>query len=570
MSHKSQKNALKRNLYDAFSQSIKPQQKLSITEWAEKYVKLNRSSRSERADLRQTPWLIEPLETILGNLQGEIVILAPTGSGKSTMLEIAGTYIVAEKPGPTMFAAQTDPDAQEFFQTGLLPALKNCSLVDKLWPTQKNFIRKDFVQFAHMPLWVCGSNMSNFQSKSLDNVFVDETWMLKPSLLVEAKRRTHDRFGSKVVLVSQAGVVGDDLDNSYNECYKHEFAYKCPSCNEYHAYDFTQLKWDCEKIEDVVQWESINAYYECPCGHIFKDTVNDRRLMAESGKYIPVGSANPLKGHIGFNYTILNVWWVEWSQIVVEFLKANEEAKKGNFKYLRQFNQKRLAKPWNEYEFFEDNELNLGSYKLSEASKWEVTILTVDVQKQDLWYVVRTWSRSGESRLLEYGKVLNFSDIKAIQDKWELPSNCVFIDSAYRTEEVKVILARNGWLGLNGRPDASYTIFDKRKNKSYKRLFSIPNIHSTTSGNAIITYYSSNGIKDILFILKSGHGARWEVAEDVTDEYKNQLNSEIKTVGLQGQPLYKKIKVNNHLLDCEAMNLNAALMHKCFPDIQLE
>jgi hypothetical protein len=557
-------------LTDAFAQSIKPQQKLSIVDWADKYVKLNRSSRSDKADLKQTPWLIQPLETIIGNTASEVVVLAPTGSGKSTMLEIAGTYIVSEKPGPTMFAAQTDPDAQEFFQTGLMPALRNCSSIDKLWPSQKNFIRKDFVQFAHMPLWVCGSNMSNFQSKSLDNVFLDEAWMLKPSLMTEAKRRTHDRFGSKVTLVSQAGIVGDDLDNSFNQTYQHEFAYKCPNCNEYHRYNFENLKWNCEKVDDIVIWESIEAYYECPCGHTFKDTVNDRRAMAESGQYVPGDSINPLKGHIGYHYTILNVWWVEWSKIITEFLKANQEAKKGNLKYLRQFNQKRLAKPWNEYEFFEDDQLNLGAYFLAEAAKWEVTLISADVQKQDIWYVVRTWSRSGESRLLESGKVLSFADLKKVQDKWEVLNNCVFVDSAYRTEEVKLILARNNWLGLNGRPDASYTIFDKRKAKSFKRLFSIPNIHATSSGNAIITYYSSNGIKDVLFILKAGHGARWEVAQDCGTEYINQLNSEVKTVGVNGQPLYKKVKVNNHLLDCEAMNLAAALMHKVFPDITLD
>lgn len=37
-------------LTDAFAQSIKPQQKLSIVDWADKYVKLNRSSRSDKAD----------------------------------------------------------------------------------------------------------------------------------------------------------------------------------------------------------------------------------------------------------------------------------------------------------------------------------------------------------------------------------------------------------------------------------------------------------------------------------------------------------------------------------------
>jgi hypothetical protein len=555
-------------LRNAFASAIKPSPKMSIIDWAAKNVKLSRSSRSEYADLKQTPWLIDPLEAILSNNYSEVVINAPVGSGKSTMLEIAGTYIVAEKAGPTMFAAQTDPDAQEFFQTGLLPALKNCKLIDNLWPAKQNAIRKDFVQFTHMPLWCVGANMSNLQSKSLDNVFIDEVWMLKAGLLVEARKRTHDRFGSKVVLVSQSGLLNDDFDLAFKQTYQHEFAYKCRGCGEYHKYEFENLKWDCEKVDDKVVWESIEARYECSCGEVYKDTTIDRRTMSDSGEYIAGSTENPLKSHIGYHYSALNVWWVEWKKLVIEFLKAVESSKKGNNKFLRQFNQKRLAKPWDEYELLDENPLKLGEYTLSDATQMDVTIITVDVQKQDLWYVVRTWDRDGNSRLLESGKVLTFAEIANIAEKFNVKNNAVFLDSAYRSEEVKSILAKYKWLGLNGRGDNGYTITNKRTGKKFTRLFDMPKTHQTSNGMAVTTYYSSMGIKDILFILKSGHGAIWDLPIDVGLEYLNQLNSEIKIIAANGHPTYKKIKENNHLLDCEAMQVCAAQMHKVYPSIE--
>jgi hypothetical protein len=555
-------------LRNAFASAIKPSPKMSIVDWAAKNVKLSRSSRSEYADLKQTPWLIDPLETILGNDATEVVVNAPVGSGKSTMLEIAGTYIVSEKAGPTMFAAQTDPDAQEFFQTGLMPALKNCKLIDNLWPAKQNAIRKDFVQFTHMPLWCVGSNLSNFQSKSLDNVFIDEVWMLKAGLLTEARKRTHDRFGSKVVLVSQSGLLNDDFDLAFKQTYQHEFAYKCRKCNEYHRYEFDNLKWDCEKVEDKVVWESIQTRYECPCGEVYLDNSNDRRSMSESGKYIAGDTENPLNGHVGYHYSALNVWWIEWRKLVVEFLKAVESAKKGNNKFLRQFHQKRLAKPWDEWENNDSELIRVGEYTLSDASQLDLTILTVDVQKQDLWYVVRTWDRDGNSRLLESGKVLSFSEIAKIQEKYSIKANAVFLDSAYRTEEVKNVLAKYKWLGLNGRGDKDYTITNKRTGKKFTRLFDAPKTHQTSNGMAVTTYYSSMGIKDILFILKSGNGARWELPVDVGDEYINQLKSEIKIIAANGHPTYKKIKEQNHLLDCEAEQVVAAMMHRILPSIE--
>ncbi len=552
-------------LYQAFARSIKPEQKLSIVDWSSRYVKLARSSRSEWADLRQTPWLIEPIETILGNDVSEVVIAAPTGGGKSTLFEIIGTYIVAEKPGPTLFCTQTNPTAQEWMETGLKPALKNCSLIDRLWPKDSNSIRKDFVNFPHMTLWVNGANKSNLQSKSCDTVLIDECWLLEDKGMLDyARKRTHDRFNSKCVFVSQAGILNDDFDLAYKQTYTHQFAYHCPSCQEFHPYNFDDLKWSIDKNEDLHIWETLDVSYHCPCGHVFNDNATDRRSMAESGRYIPAHSSNPLRGHKGFHFTALNLWWVEWRKIVIEFLRANEQKQKGDFSLLTKFIQQRLARPWDESTILEDQKpIAVSDYSFEDASPWDLTILTADVQLQDIWYVVRTWTKSGESRLLECGKVLTFSDLEKVQTKWGIKSPAVFLDSAYRTEEVKTACGTYGWLGLNGRGESSYQV-TSRNGRKYKRIYSGPNQNKVTIGTntRLVTFvnYSSIAIKDILFILKGGNGSRWEVPKNVTDQYLNMMNSEIKIIK-DGSPYYKKVKDNNHWLDCECMQVVGSMMH---------
>jgi energy-coupling factor transporter ATP-binding protein EcfA2 len=551
----------------AFANAVRPQDRLSIVDWAAKHVRTQRSSRSQNADLRQTPWLIDPLEKVVGNEASEVVLLAPTGSGKSTILEIAGTYIIAENPAPTQFAVGSDADAQQFFETGLKPALKNCKLIDGFWPASKNAIKKDIIQFTHMNLWVEGANTSNLQMKSVTNQFLDECWMMKQGLIREAKARLHNRFGAKCTMVSQAGFVGDDLDEAWNECYKFEYAYKCPKCGEFHPYDFKNLKWTKEEVEGQVIWETIDAHYECPCGHIFEDKQATRREMSESGKYVEGDSTNPIMGHYGYHYTALNVWWITWKELVIEFLKANSAAKKGNLNFLKQFNQKRLARPWDEMEHLEDKPVSLSDYKIADSKKWDVTILSADVQKVDIWWQIRTWSRSGESRLLNFGKVVSFSDLARIVEQNEIQSNCVFIDSAYRVEEVKSFIAKHKFLGLNGRPESSYSIKNKKTNKTFRRLYDAPKNFQTANGNACITHYSSMGIKDILFILKSGGGAVWEVPIDICEDYKIQINSEVKVIGKDGKLTYKKRGDNNHATDTEAMSLVGAMMHRCYPEI---
>ena len=558
-------------LTQAFANAIKPQTKLNITEWAAKHVKLARSSRSEMADLTQTPWLINPIEAVIGNQYSEICLTAPVGSGKSTALEILGTYIIAEKPGPMLYGLQTDQDAEEWMQTGLMPALQNCELIDQLWPKNKNSIRKDFVAFSHMPIWIGGCGLSNLQSKSCTYVFLDEVWLLKKSILEEARRRNHDRYGSKIMLTSQAGIVGDDFDIATRQCLQKEWNYKCPNCGNNHPYKFEDLKWtNREHPNGDIIWSSLQCYYQCPtCEHQFEDNVKVKREMAEAGSYTDADSLNPLVGHINFHYNALTVWWISWSKLAIEFLKAKNDAKKGSFNNLRQFNQKRLAVAWDEFLHLETTELKFGDYVKLDCNNinYGTTILTVDVQKQDLWYIVRTWSKTGESKLLECGKVLNFQQVEEIVKRYNLKHNQVFMDSAYRTEEIKLLLAKTKWLGLNGRSDSSFPIKNQYTGKTFRRLYGMPVKHQTSNGLAVLTYYSSNGIKDMLFILKSGNGAEWGIPSDIGQEYINQLSSEVKVMGPNNSLVYKQIKGDNHWLDCEVMQIVAATMHSCVPQI---
>lgn len=557
-----------KQLFNAFSNSVRPEQKISIIDWAHKYVHLSRSSRSEQADLRLTPWLIQPIEAIIDNEHNEIGLLAPVGSGKTTLFEIIACYIVAQRPGPTLFAVQSNEDAAEWAQIGLVPALKKCKQVDPFWLKTKSSIKKDLLQFNHMVMWIGGSNMTNFQAKSCDYVFIDEAWLLKAGLINEARRRTHDRFGSKFVCVSQGGTVSCDFDLFTKNCFVKEYHYYCDKCEQYHPYDFNRLKFAYDKNDnEEIIWDSVTAHFECVCGTIYNDSVNDRRKLSESGKYLSAPSNNPLQGHILFHYNALAVWWITWKKLAQEFLKANQQVKAGNLEPLKQFLQKRLAQHWDEVSLLSDQEIKLTPI---DSTPLDINILTVDVQKDELWYVLRTWSRSGESKLLEHGKMLTFNDVKKKQEEYKLLSNSVFIDAAYRTEEVKIMLAKEKWIGLNGRSEPHYTVLDKRTGRKYKRIYGHPNRHKTQFGDAIICYYSSFGIKDVLFILKSGHGTKWDVPTDVNEDYIKQLNSEVKMIGADGRPFYKQLRRDNHYLDCESMSIVAAIMHNCYPNIILD
>jgi hypothetical protein len=74
-----------------------------------------------------------------------------------------------------------------------------------------------------------------------------------------------------------------------------------------------------------------------------------------------------------------------------------------------------------------------------------------------------------------------------------------------------------------------------------------------------------NPVKDILNQYKSGRGPGWENPDDMSNEYRTQINSEIKKdvispTDKQVSRRWVKIASRpNHLWDCEAMQIALAL-----------
>jgi len=78
-------------------------------------------------------------------------------------------------------------------------------------------------------------------------------------------------------------------------------------------------------------------------------------------------------------------------------------------------------------------------------------------------------------------------------------------------------------------------------------------------------FWSNEGVKDELVRLRAAGSPQWEFPADVSAEYLDHLNSEIKKdlvdkVTKAVKQRYVKFKKDNHLWDCEAMQVAAAMM----------
>lgn len=535
-------------LSNAFSIGIRPEQRLEIVEWAKKNVYLPQSKKSDRADMTLTPWLIEPLQTVIDNTYDNIVLVAPTGAGKSTLMEILACYTVLEKPGPIGVFTQSAPTAQSWMETRLLPTLQKNPNIKNLFPSDRHKVKRESILFPHMPLFVRGPSISNLQSLSLDAVILDECFLLDDGTIDYAKKRNHDRPFSYMLLLSQPGRTDTDFHRWSNSGRQFHYHYLCPNCNNYHIWSFTKLLYD----------KSLsNICYQCDCGYQIPDNVMVRREMSAKGKYIEIPTENPNPRNITFNFTAGLKWDVSWEILVREFLDANKEAKNYNFEPLEKFRNQRLALWWDSDEI-EFAPIEKSGYSLADRVKWNKTLMAVDVQGQIgddyFWYSVMTFKEDGSSRLIDFGRLAGYDSILTKQQEWGLTGNEVVLDCAYKADETKDFCAKHGFLTTNGVTSNSFpiTIKDKLVNRIYGKIRS----EKTLSGK-MVSYcpYSSNRAKTLAAGLRSSN--KFQIPHDIPDYAIKQLNAERYQDGK-----WVQIKKDNHLTDLYAMTLILAIIHK--------
>lgn len=536
-------------LLHAFSLGVRPEQQLPITEWSKKNVYLPQSKKSDRADLELTPWLIPVLETVISNDYEDIIFVGPTGAGKSTLIETLICYHVLEKPGPMGIFAQSAPTAQTWQETRILPMLTKNPNIKNLFPSDRHKIKRDSIQFPHMPLFIRGPSVANLQSLSLDSVILDECWMLENGVIDYAKRRNHDRPFSYMLLCSQPGRTDSDFHRWANSGSQYHYHYKCPECGEYHLWEFNNLLFDPKDPKEV--------FYQCPCGAKLSDSVMVRREMSSNGKYIQTESPNADPRRITYNFSAGLKWDVSWNTLVREFLAANKEAKNYNFESLEKFRNQRLGLWWN-MEEIEFAPITKSGYSLADREKWDKTLMAVDCQGQIgddyFWYSVMTFKKDGSSRLIDFGRLAGYDSIVQKQLEWGLIGNEVVIDSAYKADEIKDFCAKNGYLATNGVNTNSFpiTIKDKLVNRIYGKIRS-----EKTLSNKMVSYcpYSSNRAKTLAAGLRASN--KFQIPHDLPDYAIKQLNAEMFQDGV-----WKQVKKDNHLTDLYAMTLILAIIHK--------
>lgn len=174
-------------------EAFTPPERKPVWQWAEEHVEnIPYSPIPGRFQASNSPMLKEVMQEMVNPRTRLISIIASVQSSKSTAIEVALCYIVANLPGPTLWLDQNDDDAKDQAEGRLRKLFDCCPPVKRLYPGDRYKLRNTTIQFANgMTLWVAGAyNKSNLQRRSIRWLIGDETWRWPQGHMAEAEART--------------------------------------------------------------------------------------------------------------------------------------------------------------------------------------------------------------------------------------------------------------------------------------------------------------------------------------------------------------------------------------------
>lgn len=542
--------------------------------------------------ISNAPWLAEPLRALTDPEVQELGVLGNVQSGKSWIIEGGSCLLPVLAPGPCLILQDIDRNAEDFQETRLRPLWESVPAVKALVGPD-GIPKKGAIQFRGNTCWVLGANNTkNLQRRSIRYILGDELHMWPTGALKNALARvTVYKWQSKVVLVSQGAVEGSDWAEWFESTSGHVWSFHCPACNFLQPYKWEQVifpksargpkGWDLDAVRK-------GTTYECAsCKHSMPDSNRVRSDLNRTGKYVAT-NLNAPKSRRGYHWNALAMQWgLTWGDLAVECIEAKiayedraEESPR------REFLTKRLAQTYREQPDEVSIEGRTGGYKMGEPwaeeggfVKGRPTVgtaitpemraepdfvpcrfMSVDVQRRGFYWVIRSWSGDGRSRLFNCGFCFAWSEVVDAQKKNGVHSANVFVDSGDQTDEVLNVCGLNGWVATRGdaRNEFAWKVKTPNGIKTETRAFSPPVIEGTGTKRVKRFYFSNLRLKDTLSLLiRKGRHTR---ADDMPDEYVAQMQSEKRTVGQGGKPLWEVISDRpNHFWDCEVMGLVPAL-----------
>ena len=389
--------------------AFKPPEKLTLSEWADRFAYLSVESSAEGGRWHTLPYQKGIMDAITDPKLEQITVMKSARVGYSKILNHTIAYHIHQDPCPIMLVQPTIEDAQGYSKEEIAPMLRDTPCLRGLVSEAKakdgaNTILQK--QFPGGTLSMVGANSPRgFRRVSRRVVLFDETDGYPQSAGAEGDQiklgiRRTEYYWNRSIVAGSTPTIKDfsRIERMFLQGDQRRYFVPCPKCNH-----MQYLKWPSMHWTDN---DPATTAYQCEsCSELIPHSK--KRWMVERGEWRPTSPGNGK--HVSFH-----IWAAysyspnaSWSNLVEEFLDAKTDAEQ-----LKTFVNTVLGEVWeDEYAskigasaLLERAAKETYEHRIVPASVLAVTV-GCDVQDDRLSLSVWGWGREEEAWLLDRTKL---------------------------------------------------------------------------------------------------------------------------------------------------------------------
>jgi hypothetical protein len=583
--------ASKRFLLRLLTVEFRDRSELDPGSWAEdKGLLIPYSTQDPTFKKDRSPWLIPAFDALGNSVYRVIDIRGPASGGKSLIGEIDIAYTIENNRGLYYYVWPSDEDGKDQMEDRVFPMIQANEFLAEKQPKDRHKKRNTKIMFSGMPFYSVGANESNAQRVRAFRLTMEEPHMFKKGMLAKFQKRTRGVAGSRQLTLSTGSVKGDQSDEQFNAGSRHEFQVPCPHCSTYQAMTMEHLEWSKDdSVYDSTgeyRWDALRESVRYECAHCSKPWPKDadsRLLQARNGKAVSQNPNAP-SHHFSYHFNALVVDWISLEDIAEEYIKSRHDLRLGKTELYKDFVQKTMADAWDEAPPVDSKtiEERFGATPYIKRDEFQdeiIRFMTVDNQygkssrgeMPHRWCLIRAWG-AVETRLIDFVKVDEWEDVEELRKQLRVPKLCVLVDIAFDRPEVLKQCYLHGWQGLIGEGTRESYPHRGKDEKGNDCIFQLPysppkrgHIGIGERGrqsSAQYFHWCHKPIKDLYHNLASGRAPDYDfsICKDVSEEYKQHVQVEYKKMVKGKWEWWKPPSKDDHALDCEQMNLSAAVM----------